>query len=36
MDCVSQVGIYVATPDGALRSRIEAKRQELLKEEASW
>ena len=36
MDCVSQVGIYVATPDGALRSRLEAKRQELLKEEASW
>jgi hypothetical protein len=36
MDCVSQAGIYVATPDGALRSRLEAKRQQLLKEEASW
>ena len=36
VDRVSQVGIYVATPDRTLRSRLEAKRQELLKEEAGW
>jgi hypothetical protein len=32
-DCISQVGIYVATPNKELRRQLEAERQELLKEE---
>jgi hypothetical protein len=36
LDSVSQVGVYIAAPDRTLRSRLEAKRQELLKEEAGW
>jgi YD repeat-containing protein len=35
-DRASRVVIYVATPDQGLRDRLESKRKELLKEEASW
>ena len=35
-DRASQVAIYVATPDKNLRAELEARRQQLVRQEAAW